>query len=75
MSGHYGSQSATVLNQVIVKVDATKNYILVKGGVPGPKLSIVKIRSAIKDQLGTKPTVSKLVDRSENTEATNTEAK
>ena len=75
MSGHYGSQSATVLNQVIVKVDATKNYILVKGGVPGPKLSIVKIRSAIKDQLGTKPTVSKLIDRSENTEATNTEAK
>lgn len=75
MSGHYGSQSATVLNQVIVKVDATKNYILVKGGVPGPKLSIVKIRSAIKDQLGTKPTVSKLIDRSESTEATNTEAK
>lgn len=65
MSGHYGAQSATVLNQVVVKVDAEKNYMLVKGGVPGPRYSIVKVRSAIKAQLGTKPTVSKLVDRTE----------
>lgn len=37
MSGHMGNQSATVLNQIIVKVDASKNYILVRGGVPGSK--------------------------------------
>ena len=48
MSGHMGNQSATVLNQVIVKVDADKNYILVRGGVPGPKKSLVKIRTAVK---------------------------
>ena len=49
MSGHYGNESATVLNQMIVAVDAEKNYILVKGGLPGARKSIVVIRSAIKD--------------------------
>lgn len=48
MSGHMGNQSATLLNTFIVKVDAEKNYILVNGGVPGPKKGLVKIRSAIK---------------------------
>ena len=49
MSGHYGNESATVLNQMVVAVDAEKNYILVKGGLPGARKSIVVIRSAIKD--------------------------
>lgn len=48
MSGHMGNDQATVLNARIIAVDATKNYILVSGGVPGSKLSIVTIRSAIK---------------------------
>jgi len=48
MSGHMGNLSATVLNQRVIAVDAEKNYILVSGGVPGSKLSIVKIRSAVK---------------------------
>lgn len=51
MAGHMGNQSATVLNEVIVKVDADKNYILVRGGVPGPKKSLVKIRTAVKGSL------------------------
>ena len=63
MSGHMGNQSATVLNQVIVKVDAEKNYILVKGGIPGPKKSIVKVRSAIKSVKATE--VKAIIDRSE----------
>lgn len=48
MAGHMGNQSATVLNQRVIAVDAEKNYILVSGGVPGSKLSIVTIRSAVK---------------------------
>lgn len=48
MSGHMGNQSATILNLNVVKVDDTKNYILIKGGVPGPKKGLVTIRSAIK---------------------------
>ena len=49
MSGHYGNESATVLNQLVVAVDAEKNYILVRGGLPGPRKSIVVLRTAIKE--------------------------
>ena len=48
MSGHHGNKSATLLNVLVVKVDAEKGYILVRGGLPGAKKSIVTIRSAIK---------------------------
>jgi large subunit ribosomal protein L3 len=48
MSGHHGNKSATLLNLLVVKVDAEKNYILIKGGLPGSKKSIVTIRTAIK---------------------------
>ena len=48
MSGHHGNKSATLLNLLVVKVDAEKGYILIKGGLPGSKKSIVTIRSAIK---------------------------
>ena len=48
MSGHHGNKSATLLNLLVVKVDAEKGYILIKGGIPGTKKSIVTIRSAIK---------------------------
>lgn len=60
MSGHMGDESATVLNQVVVDVNKEKNYILISGGVPGPKKSLVKIRSAIKP-IGTPMKVSKLL--------------
>lgn len=62
MSGHMGNQSATILNLNIVKVDAEKNYILIKGGVPGPKKGLIKIRSAVKTN-GTKLDVKPLVSR------------
>ena len=67
MSGHMGNQSATVLNLRVIKVDAEKNYILVKGGVPGPKKGLVKIRSAVKTNakaFSLKP----LIDRSKKEE-------
>lgn len=48
MSGHHGNKSATLLNVMVVKVDAEKGYILIKGGVPGVKKGIVTIRSAVK---------------------------
>jgi len=64
MSGHMGNQSATVLNLRIIKVDATKNYILIKGGVPGPKKGIVKIRSAVKTN-AKEFKLKELLDRSE----------
>ena len=63
MAGHHGNQSATILNLLVIKVDAEKNYILVKGSVPGAKKSLVTIRSAVKEQLGEKQIVKDLINR------------
>ena len=41
LPGHMGSQTSTILNLNVVKVDADKNVILVKGSIPGAKKSIV----------------------------------
>ena len=62
MSGHHGNKSATLLNLLVVKVDAEKGYILVKGGLPGAKKSIVTIRSAIKT-VKNKGSVKSLINR------------
>ena len=48
MPGHYGHETVTVQNLRIVRVDAERNLILVKGAIPGPKQSIVTIKSAAK---------------------------
>ena len=52
MSGHMGNKSATIRNQLVIEANADKNYILIRGSVPGAKKSIVTIRSAVKVQLG-----------------------
>ena len=62
MAGHSGNQSATILNQLVVEANAEKNYILIRGSVPGAKKSLVLIRTAIKTQLGHPEKVSELVD-------------
>lgn len=48
MPGHYGHETITVQNLKVVRVDADRNIILVKGSVPGPIESIVTIKSAAK---------------------------
>lgn len=48
MPGHYGVERVTVQNLEIVKVDASRNILLVKGCIPGPKGSVVTIREAVK---------------------------
>lgn len=48
MPGHYGVERVTMQNLEIVKVDAERNILLVKGCVPGPKGSIVTVRQAKK---------------------------
>ena len=62
MSGHHGNLSATILNQLVVEANAEKNYILVRGSVPGAKKSLVVVRSAIKVQLGKPEKVHELID-------------
>ncbi len=44
MPGHMGSKKVTVQNLTVVRVDADKNLLLVKGTVPGPKKALVTIK-------------------------------
>ncbi|WP_025755406.1 50S ribosomal protein L3 [Mycoplasmopsis cricetuli] len=48
MPGHLGNVKTTIQNLEIIKIDATNNYLLVKGSIPGPKKSLVIIKEAIK---------------------------
>jgi large subunit ribosomal protein L3 len=48
MSGHMGNVRRTVQNLEVVRVDAERNLILVKGAVPGHSGSQVLVRPAIK---------------------------
>lgn len=54
MPGQMGNVQRTVQNLEIVSVDTENSVILVKGNVPGPKKSLVMIRTAVK-----KPNVKK----------------
>jgi large subunit ribosomal protein L3 len=69
MSGHHGNKSATILNLTVVAVDVEKNAILIKGGLPGPRKSLVVIRSAIKALRGQAKTVKTLINRTPATAA------
>ena len=44
MPGHMGNVKVTVQNHEVVRVDAEKNLLLVKGAVPGPKKALVTIK-------------------------------
>ena len=48
MAGQYGNEQVTVQNLKIVKIDAEKNLIAVKGAIPGAKDGIVFISDSIK---------------------------
>jgi large subunit ribosomal protein L3 len=48
MPGQYGVEQVTVLNLSVVKVDAEKGVLLIKGAIPGAKNSIVYVRNAVK---------------------------
>ena len=73
MSGHMGNESATILNCLVVDVNEEKGYILVRGGIPGARKSIVTIRSAIKD-VKNPDTAKKLIVRETAPVATPVEA-
>ena len=48
MPGHMGCVRGTVQNLTVVRVDADKNLILVKGAVPGPRKALVTIKETTK---------------------------
>jgi len=46
MAGHMGYERVTVKNATIVRTDAERNLLLVKGPVPGPRNALVVVRKA-----------------------------
>ncbi len=46
MPGQMGNESVTVRNVEVIAVDAEKNELWVRGGVPGGKGAVVKVRKA-----------------------------
>ena len=48
MAGHKGAQRVTVQHLEVVKVDADRNLLLIKGALPGANGSLVVIRDSVK---------------------------
>ncbi|WP_082685836.1 50S ribosomal protein L3 [Ferroacidibacillus organovorans] len=48
MAGRMGHERVTVQNLEVIRVDVSRNVLLIKGALPGPKNSFVTVRSAIK---------------------------
>ena len=61
LPGHMGHVQVTIQNLEVVKVDLENNVILIKGSVPGPKNSLVLVRTAIKTGDKTKEPVELIV--------------
>ncbi len=70
MAGHLGSERVTIQGLEIVRVDADRGLVLVKGAVPGSKQGWVEIRDAVKgvgvDDL---PYPAKLIEAAEQAPA------
>ncbi|HHT9119271.1 MAG TPA: 50S ribosomal protein L3 [Candidatus Hypogeohydataceae bacterium YC41] len=49
MSGHMGMERVTVQNIDVVKIDAQRNLLMIKGAVPGAEGSFVIIRKSVKE--------------------------
>ena len=48
MPGHMGNERITIQNLKIMRIDADKNLLFVKGSVPGPKNSLIFIKNSVK---------------------------
>ncbi len=49
LPGHMGNVTTTIQNLEVVDVDLDNNVILIKGNVPGPKKSLVIIKTSVKN--------------------------
>ena len=50
LPGQYGVENVTVQNLAVVKVDAARNALFIKGAVPGPKGSVVTVATSVKSK-------------------------
>ena len=51
MAGHYGDERITTQNLRVVRTDADRGLILIRGAVPGSKGGWVMLRDAVKRPL------------------------
>ena len=52
MAGQWGNEKVTMQNLTVVKVDAEKNLLFVKGAVPGAKNGMVIVKDSVKAKKG-----------------------
>lgn len=82
LPGHMGTLTVTIQNLEVVAVDVENNCILIKGNIPGPKKSLVIIKSAVKnegkvntkEELNSYKVETPVVEAVEETVVENTEA-
>lgn len=48
LPGRMGGDKVTMLNLDVVKIDAERNVVMVRGAVPGPKGAVLVMREAVK---------------------------
>jgi large subunit ribosomal protein L3 len=48
MAGQMGNERVTVLNLEVIRADAERNLLLLRGAIPGPEGGLVMVRSAVK---------------------------
>ena len=65
LPGHMGHETVTIQNLEIIEANANENYILVSGNIPGPKQSLVLIKSAVKNSRKAEP--KEVINYSEET--------
>ena len=54
MPGQYGNEKVTIQNLEVVRVDEARNVLLISGGIPGAKGSIVSVKSSCKSSSGSR---------------------
>jgi large subunit ribosomal protein L3 len=48
MPGHMGAEKITVQNLEVVRSDAERNLLLIKGAVPGPRGGVLFVKESVK---------------------------
>ncbi len=75
MPGHLGDKQRTISNLIVVRVDAERQLLLVKGSVPGSKGRDVVVRPAVKISKATVPQAKPAAPKAEPKPAAKPEAK
>ena len=48
MAGRHGNQRTAAVNQEIVRIDGDRSLLFIRGGVPGPKNAVVRVRRSVR---------------------------